>query len=272
MTVAAPFKLHNDYDSVIGEFNIKFDSNKNSVKNLIEFAREYADRRINLEFVQEVDVSVVSVASAVNQNIYVRLKDSDYLATDQLKKHGYKFFFDYQTIPVCNFTILDTLVSLGVSDVYLSDDLCYNMRDVRGYLKEHGIQSRLVLNHIPCSSFDRGTNKKSPIYRPQDIDLLSEYIDVFEFDCGSPFDWVLFDVLYRTWFEKKKWNGDLREINQDLQIEFPNSSIVPNFTEYKINCGRRCCQRASNLCRKCDQLIDLGVDLSNKSIKVKQDG
>lgn len=270
MGLAAPFKLNSEYDDAITEFNIKYDKNKNSLDKLIEFVSEYPDRRINIEFIQGVELSVLKVLTSVHEDIAARLINfAEVSNVLELAENGYQFFFDRTLLPTYDYTNLDFLLSIGVSDVYIADDLCYNLQEVHEFLQEKNVKSRLVLNKIPSTVYDKGRNLRSPIYRPQDLETLSQYYDVFEFDCGSPFDWVKFDVLYRSWFVKEKWVGDLREINDDLEIEFPCLSIVPEFTRYKNNCDKQCIKRVNCPCKKCQQFIEIGQELASKGIRFR---
>lgn len=268
-TIAAPFKLNNENDEDIGEFNIKFDSNKNSINKLIEFVKEYKDRRINIEFVQKVDTSVLEVISSIHDDIAVRLTGSDFMYVKELVDNHYKFFFDYHSLSAYNYTILDSLITLGVSDIYISDDLWYDLSDVSNLLNVHNIKLRAVLNRIPSTAFDKGINSRSIILRPQDYNLLSMFIDVFEFDCGKPYNWNKFSVLLDSW-KDGKWVGDLREINDDLQFFFPNESIVPDYNSFKFRCGHRCMRRPNQPCRKCEQFLAIGDELFEKRIRFKQ--
>lgn len=268
--LAIPFKLNNEkINEKVSEFNIKF--NKDSkLEKLIAFIQEYPDKRINVSFSEGVQVSILAAVTKVSDKVYARLQPSDLIKVDELREKECKFFFD-APFSANSFTQLEGFVNIGVSDLYISDDLCYNMKDVRGYCQEKNIGLRLVLNKIPATSVDAGFNLASPIYRPQDLDLLSQYYDMFEFACGEPYDWTTFDVLYRVWFENQSWHGPLHEINKDIHFIFPNDSVVPDFTSYKMNCGRRCAQRANQPCRKCHQFLELGWSLRDNNIRFKKE-
>lgn len=263
--LAAPFHLNNPYDEVIDEFNIIFDDTKNDFKKLVNFVKEYPDKRINIEFINKVDLSLVDILRSMHDQIYLRINTTNSFYIEEFDEQV-KWFFDSSVCAANNYSMLEYLLDLGVSDIYIADDLCYNLIDVKEYCG--GTHIRLILNRIP-SLLDKHCFK-SPIFRPQDIDLLKKYIDTFEFDCGQPYDWALFDVLYRSWFEKKYWLGDLREINQDLDFEFPNASVPVEMNEYKIQCGLKCvAQTHYNYCRKCQDFMTIGYELKNKEIRFK---
>lgn len=266
--LAAPFKIYNERNDRIAEFNVHFDKNKNSFEKFLEFIDLYKDKRINVTFFGEFPFGVVSSINKISDNVYVRLTSDNFMAYKKLQEEGYRFFFD-SSYPAYNKAMLDCLISMGSSDVYPADDLLYNLRDLRSYCDSRGVRTRVILNRIPSTTFDSGTNCKSQIYRPQDREYLDLYFDAYEFDCGKPYDWAKFDVLFRAWYEKEKWNGDLSEINDDLEIQFPNFAVLPELTSIKSNCERRCDSRAGNKCDKCEQYLLIGNDIANKGMYIK---
>ena len=116
--LAIPFRYKNDlYNDIASEFNILFFQSKNKIEKLIEFVREYPEKKINISFPEGVNISIVNSINAVSNNIYIRLKASDLMAVKDLKNKNIKFFFDYD-VPVTNYTNLDAFIRLGVSDIY----------------------------------------------------------------------------------------------------------------------------------------------------------
>lgn len=270
--IAIPFKMNEPLNDIAKEFNIKFNPQKNNFEKLVDFIQEYENKRINIEFPEGLDLPTIRAINKIADNVYIRLFPQDFVYLKTLQEYNCKFFPD-ATIAANNYTVLDSYIALGVSDIYIADDLCYNLKNVSKICLKNSVNIRMILNRIPSTSFDKGENLKSPIFRPQDYYLLKLYINTFEFDCleNNKFNWNKQKVLYRVWFEEQKWNGDLREINKDLKFYFPNASIVPDFTNYKINCERRCSSRIKSKCNKCVQLIELGVLLDSKNIRVKRE-
>lgn len=274
MNLAVPFHMNNEINDAVQEFNIKYNKQENNFETLMDFVQKYPDTRINVEFIGDIYPAAIVTLSKLNPEIYVRLVqgNTSYAAIKELKEKGCKFFYDS---PYCaeNYCELEALIKfIGVTDVYVSGDLCYNLPEVSEYCHHHGVKLRLILNRIPNTAIDAGYDPKSIVFRPQDMPLLCQYIDTFEFDCGSPYDWSMFDVLHRAWFIRQHWHGDLREINADLKIEYPNDSVFPHFTDYKISCGRKCSKRVRNGCRKCEQFLDIAKTLINKNVKLVENG
>lgn len=102
----------------------------------------------------------------------------------KLQELGIKFYFS-PDFPIVNFRLLDYVIQLGVTDVYIMDDLCYNLEKVRAAADKANVRIRLILNRIPSMLLNKGENVRSPIFIPETVDELSKYIDTVEFDSGE---------------------------------------------------------------------------------------
>lgn len=260
------FSLDNEWndDDRITEFNIIFKKDS-SLNNLLDFLDKYIDKRVNISFVDGINYSVLKSAARLYGNIAVKLRSNDIQECLKLKDIGVKYYFD-NSYPAVNLCSLDSLIALGVSDVYIADDLCYNLPRTHGYCDSKGVKTRMVLNRIPCTTTFKGDDPKSPIWMPRDIDNLAFYIDIFEFD--NDLDDAYFDVLFRTWFEKKAWNENIREINLDLNIDVYDNTMLPITSIKKMSCGRRCNKRAGNKCDMCGQMADISNLLRYKGVRL----
>lgn len=267
--IAIPFKRHHqELEGKVKEYDIVFRSDDSRIEDLIEFISLPFVKRVNIEFQGKVVPKVIQTASMIKDCLYVRLMPTQWNEAEKLKKEGICFFFD-SLVPATSLCILDELISLGVSDVYLSDDLMYNLKEVSKTCHARGVQTRLILNHIPLTTFDKGKNPKSPMFRPQDVSYLEKFFDVFEFDCGKPYDWHVFNVMFKSYFIKRVWHGNLAELNHDINLEkgFPNDFILPEANLHKMNCQRVCDMRETNKCRKCEQMLEMGYTFLEKKAR-----
>lgn len=269
--ICVPFKLDNDdINDVASEFDILYYKSRNQVSDLLDFVRKYKDKRVNIRFPEGVDAGVAQDASEIGNDVAVRLDSTDLTIIPTLQDEEVSYFCDV-SLPAYNHVTLAAFLDLGVCDLYISDDLCYQMDDVWKLCDRHDVRLRCVLNRIPSTSFDKGTNVKSIVYRPNDLGVLSKWFDVFELDCGQDpksYDWAKFDVLHRAWFERGDWHGDLMEINDDLRFSVHNDIMLPTLGDFRSGCGRRCDVRVTSNCRKCEQYYELGRTLFEKNIKV----
>lgn len=266
MKLAIPFTLEKNYNTYADEFNIMYKKTA-TLEKLIAFCEMYPNNRINIEFEDDIELDHLKVIHKIHNDIAVQLQPPQMNQVMNIKEIGVKFFFDY-SLPCYSLALLDSFLAVGVSDIYISDYLCYNMELVKKQCEEAGVQIRLILNRIPQFSPNRGMDVRAPIFNPRDIEQLEEYIDVFEFDCGSPYDWHKFAVYYKTWFERRDWYGDLSEINLDLDIPIEVQDIVPGFLDRKLNCGRQC--SLGHPCHRCEDWYELNNDLFNENVIVKR--
>lgn len=291
MKLATPFQLHCDYEDVIDEWNINYDPYKytktdklNQTANkkeesqmlfdkLITFVEQYPNKRINIAITDNnIPVSHLVTLNKLHDNVYVKLNIYQQRYAIEFKNKGIKFFFD-NTVPVSTFILLDELIKMGVSDVYIADDLCYNLENVSNRCKKDNVQIRLILNRIPATTPNADTDIHSPIFTPRHFNVLNEYIDVAEFDCfydseSDAYNWNIFNVLFKSWFIKHDWYNDLREINKDINFFYPVRQEMPLFIERKTNCGRKCAY--SDKCHKCEVVIELAELLYDDDVYIKQ--
>ena len=247
LKIAAPYTLDKQY-FYIDEYNILYKDETATLEKLIAFCEKYPDKRINITFEDEIELDHLKVVHKIHDNIAVCLRPPQMNKVASLKEIGVKFFFN-SDMPCYSFGLLDSFISIGMSDIYISDNLCYHMEAVHKQCAAEGIQIRMILNKIPQLSPDRGLDLRAPIFSPRDMKELERYIDVAEFECGDPYDWHKFNVYYKAWFKNLDWYGDLRDINIDLQIPIEVQDIVPGFLTRKINCGRVC--SIGGACRRC---------------------
>ncbi len=265
--LAIPFHLNYELNDRVSEFNVLFDCAFNRANKMLEFCEEYKDKTINIQF-KNFQMEIVSSICALKSNVKVRLMSDQIKYTEKLKEKEIPFFFD-KDVAAYNITSLAFLINQGVTDVYIADDLWYNFDYINKYCADKNVRIRLVLNTIPATTPDRGINCKSPIFSPMDIEAL-QLVDIFEFDLGEKPNWGLCNVLFRNWFERGYWNGQLNDINEDVKIDWPCASFMPELTYYKLNCGRACEQRVKNTCRKCQQFYKMACNLRDKGIKIKK--
>lgn len=266
MRLAIPFKNHFELNDAASEFNIYFDPTNQNFNDLIAFVKEFKDKQINIEYRNGLDIKTADALGALFDNVCFRLKSSDLALTGKLHEKEHRYFFSEDN-PCCSFRDLQSYVEeLHVSEVYISDDLTYNMENVRRYCAANGIKIRTVLNTVPMThpSF----NETIQIYMPRDMDEISKYFDVAEFNCGhdKSYDFKKLAVLYRVWFEKKDWGGDMQEINEWVPFNYYCRTILPTLGKTKLNCRLRCLSEGA-ACTKCVQALDLSEAMLEKNIQ-----
>lgn len=268
--IAIPFKRHHELEGKVKEYNIVYRTDDSRMDDLIDFVSLPFVERVNVEFMGKIPIKIVQTVNKIKDCIYVRILPHQWVVVDKLQEEGIRFFFD-SNITAGSYCKLDEILEMGVTDVYISDDLTYNLKEVQDYCHKRNVQLRLVVNRIPMTTINKGSDLRSPIYRPQDMSTLKRYYDVFEIDCGKPYNWHIFNVEFKSYFVNEYWHGNLAELNRDITLfgGFPNDHFHNAYTLGKLNCQRVCSQRITNHCNKCEQYYDIAKTFIEKGVAFK---
>lgn len=268
MDIAIPYKNHFKLNSKVQQFNIKFNPDMNDFDTLIEFIQKFKDKQINIEYRNGIDVKTASALSKVGDNVRFRLRAEDIQKVDKLHDRECKFFFD-SSLAATDWMALYRLVNgYGVTDVYISDDLCYEMDKVHEYCDDMGVKVRMILNRAPLTQPVKKDMFIAPLYRPQDMEVLERWIDVAEFDCGNPYTFETLEIMYKVYIKNKSWYGQLGEINPDFaDFDMPCPGLTWMLADKRSTCGLRCLKGGS--CNTCKLLVtaaqslrDIGAQLA----------
>jgi len=266
MQLAIPFQANGKLNNKADEFIIDYDSNKNQYQNLVNFITAFPNKVININIKSEINFKELEALNKIGK-IKIILNPKKWALSAQFVEKGIDFYFKKELIP-CNFYQLHSILSLGVSDIYIQDDLCYEMDNVKSYCRQYGVNLRVVLNTVPHSMLINQEEKNIVFYRPEDT-YFDWYFDIAEFDVttqDNKINWNLLNVLYDTYFINKRWYGNLQEIIKGLPFEVYNKSLIPDFNECKLNCKMKCRNRHS-ICNKCNQFLDISNLLVAKDIR-----
>lgn len=161
-----------------------------------------------------------------------------------IKDMGIDFFLD---------TKIDTLdkllgvVNLGVSDVYICNELGFMLKDVSAFCHYRQIKVRVYPNVAQSSTDLEIEPFKKFFIRPEDLHLYEDYVDIIEFYCKE-LDKQM--TLYEIYHKDKSWNDDLSIIILGLDKNLINSSIPPIFGEVRLNCKKSCGLNRCDICGK----------------------
>lgn len=257
------YKLNFDLNDKAQGFNVSFDPNRDDFSKLIEFVQEYSDREVNVKYVDGIDTKTASALAKVGSNVRFRLKGQDIHKADKLRENGCKFFFD-KDCGVSSYWELRHLVEvIGVDSVYIVDDLCYDLENVSKYCHDHDVRLRVVLNRCPTNFVC--DDKRITYYRPQDMGYIDGLYDIAEFECGegiSGFNSGLCDVLYRRFFEKRDWYGNVRDLNPSLPFDVYNRQLLPRLVKRRSTCQMSCVKDGSSctFCQQMHHLMDMMLE------------
>lgn len=150
-------------------------------------------------------------------------------------------------------------LNLGASDVYVTEDLGFDIEAVARIVHEHNVIVRVYPN-VAQSSVKETPGLRKFFIRPEDVELYAPYIDVFEF-------WGEIsrqDILFHIYSNLKKWFGNLNELILDLNYDIDSRSIFPIFAQFRLNC-RKDCLRGAKKCHICNAIDNLSKTLSENN-------
>ena len=247
------------YFPQIDEFNIQY---KRKDTKLLKFLDKYAiSQRVNIyinkQEVTEEDIDLlIEIYKTKKYNIAVvcQFGLNDNYQFYKLRINNVPFYF---CNPIETWDVLLGYLAIGVSDVFVTNDLGFDLEEISRTTKPLGVQIRCYAN-ICQSSWGEGFGFKSFYIRPEDVDKYSQFVDVIEFYKSEDIQNTLYDI----YFHKKKWSGPLKEIIKGLKVDLNNHYLIDDeFANRRMKCGKKCIK--GGRCRLCDRLLELGNSLEN---------
>ena len=245
-----------------GEFQIIYDADS-KLDKLIYFAEHWKEKTINVLFSKEYNYTKCAdliANSGCNNIIAVFFGIPTEEEAAYLHKSNVRF---YSLFAAPDLYFLDKLIALGVDSVFIADSLWHQLPIVKNKLGD--IKLRMH-GDKPGTNWFYPENELEYytlfIPRPEDYELLENYVDVIQFNTNKPNE---LSVLFKIWFETHKWDGYIQDImfEQRNGADFPNSLIQKEFTRRKIECGARCLTGES-VCRACKHAVELAWLLQEK--------
>lgn len=269
MKIAAPFAASAKWRKVPDEYNISIE-NSRQIEAIYDFL-EVTKKRVNLNFKNEIDLNCLEILIKKYSNFVLRVHSYQIKNLKRIKELNIPFFFD-RDVPCTSLLSLDFMIKQKVTDVYIFDDLWYNLPQVSEKCKNNNINIRLILNRVPSLFPVLDEDYKAPIFSPRDIEYLEPYIDTIEFDCyfaeEKAYNWNIFNVYKKAYLDKKEWVGDLRELNRDLTFFYPVYSEPWELIKRKISCGRKC--SVGSKCRRCEDIVTIARNLNAEGLYLKK--
>lgn len=164
------------------------------------------------------------------------------------------------------FEQLQRLLCTKVSDVYITNSLCFDIVRVKNVLRSFAAQPRLRIYPNICQSYWSQIKSIHTFFvRPEDVELYEDYVDVMEIYAETVPQKALADVYLNIYQDSKSWMGDLKEYLIGCNESIYNPYIFKFFGEKRLNCKKRCI--IDGKCRMCfdqDEYIKLMSTTMNK--------
>lgn len=262
MRFCIPYFRRGKYLQSAEEIKINYDNSK--IDSLSEFLANHSKQRVILdtigaEMTLKDYAAMAEIIGAANVAIRLEREDADGAAACK-QYHLPFFFYDY----CYDFDIAIDYARFGVSDIYVTDELCFHLDEVKKYIKDKYHCNIRVYPNIGQSSSPLCEKEKLFFIRPEELRLYEDYIDVIEFYDSDTKDKV--DKLYKIYALKHKYEGPLIDL-------IPNGPNVQNecvpieFGTSRQTCGRRC--KKWSKCTLCTRYIHLAQTLHAKKYVIK---
>lgn len=260
------YKRAHPYINIVDEINIIH--TKESIKDLINFLQQHQDQRVNLcipdteKFIDE-DMPVLIAALEEKSNLVLRLpKDSEHpideSLQDQLKELNLPFYY---TEIASDWDVLNGLIAQGVTDVFVGNNLGFELDKVAAVAKEANVKMRVYPN-IAQSTWNGSENITKFFIRPEDLIFYSKYVNCFEFYEVASNKLTDSAFLYDIYKLQKKWTGDLQILVPNLHESIDNRLIDDQWAYFRVKCGKSCAKGGP--CRMCYRIVEMSEKMSEK--------
>lgn len=180
---------------------------------------------------------------------------------DFFKEDKIPFFF--VNIPL-DYDTIDGFLSLGVTDIYIGNQLGFDIQNVAKKVHAAGASVRIYPN-ICQSSYSYGDKLTQFYVRPEDISAYENWVDVCELISFNNSD----GTLYKIYAKEKKWWGPLKEIILGLDSDIDNRYIGPEFAWFRTSCRKRCLTDGScKMCKRIEELSHVAEKIKDKKEKI----
>ena len=254
----------------VDEILIRYDKNK-ILELFTQFIPAHLNQRVIVQLIEENNIDTIvnnlkKIISIYNENkdikFDIQLPFYNQKFMEELKDTNLKYFFKVAANSWDKFT---GLISQNVSDIYITDELAFELDKVAEIAHKNNIKVRIYPN-IAQSRWDKLSDILKFFIRPEDIEMYEPYVDVCEF-YGDKAQQI--DTYYKIYQEDKKWFGDLQEIIIGLDSKIDSRYIIPRFAEKRIKCGKDCLKGGK--CEMCKRILDLSEQLENAHLIVQID-
>lgn len=244
------------YLDKVDEYNINY---KNKTKQLLYFLDHYGlgEKRVNIVIEKPTieDIELIVAVKHRNENYNIAVcTDIDMYCINQLKENNIPFYLNTH---INSFDALQFAINLGVSDVFITEELGFDLKRVHEITSKAGIKIRCYANISQIQYPYEGNDGLKGFYiRPEDIEVYEEYVDIIEFYKSVDIQNTLYDV----YFISKHWDGQLREIIKGLRNTVNNYYILTDeFAKRRVHCRKKCIK--SERCQLCERIVELADTL-----------
>lgn len=261
MNYCIDYKKDYKYFDEVSEFTIKYRKDLD-----IQKLSKFQGKRINIAITTANDArdfiewkAIYLLKSIKDIDLHIKLIYGMDEIAELCKKHKIPFFYE---LIATQWDGLNGLAEEEVSDIYIGEDLGFEIKKVAEVLHNRGIKVRAFPN-IAQSVWQGTAAYRKFFIRPEDMYLYEDYIDSCEFFNSIHNN----ETYYKIYAIDKKWEGNLSECIIDLDQSLDNRFLIPEFGTKRFNCEKRCAKGQS--CSICNQIMKLSNTLKEKQLQVE---
>ena len=193
-------------------------------------------------------IPVLKMAMSIHNNFAVKVDLIQEDMVEALREAGIPFFYsNYADTP----DEIYGMIYRGVSDVYVTESLAFNIKKIGEYCKEKGVKVRVIPN---IAQYKKGFKEDIPapytfFVRPEDTKLYEPYADVFEIITAEDKLSITYEI-----YRNEHWDGDLQQLITGLKESFYNKGIIEYFGTERLKCEHKCMQEKCTLCQQAQNL------------------
>lgn len=161
-----------------------------------------------------------------------------------------------------------TQAMMGVSDIYVTEDLGFRIKDLQYIREQFGVKFRIIPNIAQIGGFTKEIDPMLKFWvRPEDTEIYEPYVDVFELWGTSDRLSVVYEI-----YKDRRWFGDLNDIILDFDCDtVPNGSMPPHIGPQRLNCKHYCLLGKCNLCpqlaKTARKMEEVGIEILKDKYK-----
>lgn len=231
--------------------------------DFLAFEQEHINQRINIyidkpQELTETNWNLIStLCGDPSRNFYAKINYNKDLIQSFVEKYKCRFFIE----EICStWEKVYEMLSYGVSDVYIGNDLGFELDKLTPVVHKAGAAIRTFPN---VAQSNPGYNPKlyaQFFIRPEDLEFYSQFIDTVEFFGKIEKQ----HIYYRIYNKLQRWQGNLNDIIIDLNMDIRNESLEGTFPARRFKCNRSCIKGGK--CKTCLHLISLADTVYQKGI------
>lgn len=241
------------------EIIVNYDNNE---KELMNYLKKYLDKRfiikIEVDKINEIILNFFSELQKDNSNFSLCLNTFNKDIIKKIEEKNIPYFLNAY---IKDWDTLIGILQYKVTDVYITENLCFDIKRVSAIAKKHNIKIRVFPN-IAQSAWNDINSIIKFFIRPEDTYLYEPYVDTFEF-IGKPNQMETYLKIYK---EDQKWFGPLKEIIIDFNNDLDNKYVVPHFGERRLSCNKECLK--GEKCKMCFTIEELAKALEKAKLAV----